>query len=65
MSILFIMIGGFILKCVINPSSVDSYCQIADVKAFGALVSAGVLELIFEFRGLITIFQSKGPKKDE
>lgn len=64
MIIVFIMVGGFIVKCVFNAPELASYCQIADFKAFGALVSAGVLELIFEFRGLVSIFQSKS-KKDE
>lgn len=59
MIVLFIVVGGFILKCTLNTEVINSVCSITDFKAFGALVSAGVLEMIFEFKGLIAIFQRK------
>lgn len=59
MIVLFIVAGGFIIHCVINPAAADTYCTVADFKTFGALVSAGVLEMIFEFKGLIAIFRKR------
>lgn len=61
---IFILLGGMIIRCAVSPNFIDSYCAIADYKMFGALASAGVLELIFELRGLVAIFQRK-PKDDE
>lgn len=63
MIIIFIIVGGFVLKCVLSTNIADSMCAIADFKAFGALASAGALELIFEFRGLLSIFQKKDKDK--
>jgi hypothetical protein len=57
--ILFIIIGGFILKCVINQNPLDSTCSIVDFRTFGALATSGILELIFEFKGVAAIFQKK------
>lgn len=59
MIVTFIIVGGFVLQCVLNTTPSETYCSIANMKTFGALVSAGALELVFEFRGLISIFQRK------
>jgi hypothetical protein len=59
MIILFIIVGGFVLQCTLNQAVATSSCMIADYRAFGALAGAGVLELIFEFKGLLAIFQRK------
>lgn len=61
MIILFIITGGMVLKCVFNAP--DSSCQITNFQTFGALAAAGVLEMVFEFKGLITIFKKKDDDK--
>ena len=54
--IVFFVTGGFIIKCVFDLNSV---CTIVDLQTFGALAGAGVLELVFELKGLISIFKRK------
>lgn len=59
MIILFILIGGMVIRCSLNVNPLDSFCKISDFQSFGAFASAGVLELIFELKGLVAVFQRK------
>lgn len=63
MIMFFIITGGLIIKCV--GGAVPASCETVSPLVFGGLASAGVLELIFEVKGFISIFINKGDKGDK
>lgn len=63
--ILFILLAGMVIRCTIHSDVFASYCAISDYKTFGTLASLGLLELVYEMRGVIAVFQRNNEKDSE
>jgi hypothetical protein len=65
MVMFFIVVGGFIVQCV-GGIGIKPDCGVVSPLVFGGLAVAGTLELVYELKGIISIFSRKEPRdKDE
>lgn len=59
MVILFILFGDFVIQCF-----GARYCDYVSITMFRALLAAGVVELMFEAKGVFKIYRRKSDKMD-
>ena len=63
MVILFISIMYTAIVCTASLGAVQ--CQTMSSSVLSGMVAAGVLELVFEIRGLIKIYRNRTPDEQE